>query len=69
MYRDGWHCKLLDVKSLISFNQGVMTYKFQHGLCSENRRHRLVERSIVSGYGTRNHRDLQTLKVRLEYEK
>ena len=26
-YKDGWNCNWLDVKSLISFDQGVMTYK------------------------------------------
>ena len=57
-YKDGWICKWLSVKSLISFDQGVMTYKILHDLCPENLRHR-----------TRNHGDLQISKVRLEYAK
>ena len=46
-----------------------MTSKILHGLCPENFRHKFVERSIVSEYKTRNHRDLQIPKVRLEYAK
>ena len=68
-YKDGWNCNWLDVKSLISFDQGVMTYKILHGLCPDNLRHKFVERSMVSEYKTRNHRDLQIPKVRLEYAK
>ena len=44
-----------------------MTYNILHGLCSENIRHKFVERSMISEHGTRNHRDLQILKVKLEY--
>ena len=68
-YKDGWNCNWLDVKSLISFDQGVMTYKILHGLCPDNLRHKFVERSMVSEFKTRNHRDLQMPKVRLEYTK
>ena len=68
-YKDGWSCNWLDVKSLISFYQRVMTYKILHGLCPDNLRHKFVERSMVSEYKTRNHRDLQIPKVRLEYAK
>ena len=67
--KDGWNCNLLDVKFLISFDQGVMTYKILHGLCPDNLRHKFVEISMVSEYRTRNHRDLQIPKVRLEYAK
>ena len=68
-YKDGWNCTWLDVKSLIPFDQGVMTYKILHGLCPDNLRHKFVERSMVSEFKTRNHRDLQIPKVRLEYAK
>ena len=68
-YKDGWNCNWLDVKSLISFDQGVMTYKILHGLCPDNLCHKFVERSMVSEYKTRNHRDLQIPKVRVEYVK
>ena len=52
-YKDGWNCKWLDVKSLASFDQGAMTYKILHSLCPENPCHKIVERSIISEYGTR----------------
>ena len=68
-YKNGWNCIWLDVKSLISVNHGLMTYKILHGLCPDNLRNRFVERSMVSEYKTRNHRDLQIPKVRLEYAK
>ena len=68
-YKDGWTCKLLSVKSLISFDQGFMTYKILHELCPENLRHKFTERSMISEYRTRNCRDLKIPKVRLEYAK
>ena len=37
-YKDGWTCTWLTVKSLISFDQGVMTYRILHDLCPENLR-------------------------------
>ena len=46
-----------------------LIYKILHGLCPDNLRHKFVERSMVSEYKTRNHRDLQIPKVRLEYAK
>ena len=42
-----------------------MAYKILHGLCPDNLRHKFVERSMVSEYKTRNHRDLQIPRVRL----
>ena len=68
-YKDGWNCNWLNVKYLISFDQGVMTYKILHGLCPDNLHHKFVERSMVSEYKTRNLRVLQIPKVRLEYAK
>ena len=52
-YTGGWACKWLTVKSLISFDQGVMTYRILHDLCPENVCHKLTERSTISGYRTR----------------
>ena len=43
-YKVGWNCNWLDVKTLISFNQGAMTYKILHGLCHDNLRHKFVEK-------------------------
>ena len=66
-YKEGWNCNWLHVKSLISFDQGVMTYRSLHGLCPNYLHHNFVERSMISESGTRNHRDLQISKVRSEY--
>ena len=68
-YEDGWNCNWLDVKSLISFDLGVITYKILHGLCPENLRHKFAERSMISEYKARNHRDVQSVEVTLKYAK
>ena len=68
-YKDEWNCNWLDVKSLISFDQGIMTYKILHDLCPDNLRHEFIERSMISEYKTRHHRDLQIPKVRLAHTK
>ena len=68
-YKDGWNCDWLNVKSLLSFDKGVMTYKILHDLCPENLRHKFTERSMISEYRTRNLGDLQIPKVKLEYAK
>ena len=68
-YKDGWNCNWLDVKSLISFDQGVRTYKILHCLCPYNFHHKFGERYLISEYRTRNRRDLQIPKIRLEYAK
>ena len=46
-----------------------MTYKILYNLCNDNRRHRFGERSVISEYETRNQRDLQSPKVKLEHAK
>ena len=46
-----------------------MIYKILHGLCPDNLCHKFVVRSMISEYGTRNHRVMQISKVRLEYAK
>ncbi len=68
-YKDGWTCNWLDVKSLFSFDQGVMTYKILHDLCPSNLCQKFTKRSSISEYRTRNQRDLEIPKVRLEYAK
>ena len=40
-----------------------------HVLCPDNLSHKFAERSMVSEYKARNHRDLQIAKVKLEYAK
>ena len=46
-----------------------MTHKILHGMCPDNLRHKFIERSMISEYGTRNHIGLQIPKVKLEYAK
>ena len=60
-YKDGWNFNWLDVKSLFSFDQGVMTYKILHVLFPNNLRQKFIERSMISEYGKRNHRDFPKL--------
>ena len=62
-YKDVWNYNWLYVKSLTSFNQGVMTYRILHGLYPDNLRHKSVERSMISEHRTRNHRDLKFPKL------
>ena len=68
-YKDGWTCQRLSIKSLICFDQGVMTCKILHDLCPENLRHKFTKRSMISEYKAINRGDLQIPKVRLEYAK
>ena len=46
-----------------------MTYKILHGLRPNSLRHKFFERSMISEYETRSHRDKQIPQVRLEYAK
>ena len=55
------------MKSLISFDQGVMTLKILHGLSHDNLRHKFVERSMVSEYKTRNLRYLHIPEVKFKF--
>ena len=49
-YENGWTCEWLFVKSLISYDHTVMTYKILHDLCPENLRHKFTKRSTISVY-------------------
>ena len=46
-----------------------MSYIILHDLCPDKLRNKFFERSMISKYETRKHRDLQIPKVRLEYAK
>ena len=46
-----------------------MIYKIMNGLCSDNLRGRLVTRSQISNYRTRNQLDLDTPRQNLEFSK
>ena len=51
--KDGWNCNWLSVSNLIMFDRAVMIYKIMNGLCPDNLRGRLVTRSQISNYPTR----------------
>ena len=51
------------------FDMAVMIYKIMNGLCLDNLRGRLVTRSQISNYPTKNQLDLDTLRQNLEFSK
>ena len=67
--KNGWSCNWLSVSNLIIFDRAVMIYKIMDGLSLENLRGRLVTRSQISNYPTRNHLDLDTPRQNLEFSK
>ena len=67
--KDGWKCNWLSVSNLIKFDRAVMVYKILNGLCPENLKGRLVARSQISSYRTRNQLDLDTPRQNLELSK
>lgn len=58
--KDGWISNWLSVSNLIIFDRAVMIYKIMNGLCQDNLRGRLVTRSQISKYRTRNKLDFET---------
>lgn len=67
--KDGWICNWLSVSNLIIFDSAVMIYEIMNGLCLDNLRGRLVTRSQISNYRTRNQLDLNTPRQNLEFSK
>ena len=65
----GWSCNWLSVSNLIIVDRAVMIYKIMNGLCPDNLRRRLVTRSQISNYPTRNQLDLDTPRQNLEFSK
>ena len=55
--------------NLIKFDSSVIMYKIMNGLCPDNLRRRLVTRSQISNYSTRNQLDLDTPKQNLQFSK
>ena len=64
--KDGWSCNWLSVSNLI-FDKAMMIYKIINGLCPDNLRGRLVTRSQISNYPTRNHLDLDIPRQNVEF--
>ena len=67
--KDGWSCNWLSVSNLMIFDRAVMIYKTMNGLCPDNLRGRLVTRSQISNYPTRNQLDIDTPRQNLEFSK
>ena len=67
--KDGWSFNWLSVSNLIIFDGPVMIYEVMNGLCPDNLRGRLVTRSQISNYPTRNQLDLDTPRQSLEFSK
>ena len=67
--KDGWSCYWRSVSNLIICDRAVMIYKIMNGLCPDNLRRRLVTRSQISTYPTRNQLDLDTPRQNLEFSK
>ena len=67
--KDWWNCNWLSASNLILFDRAVMIYKIMNGLCPDNLSGRLVTRSQISRYPTRNQLDLDTPRQSLEFSK
>ena len=50
----GWAEMQLSVSNVMQFDRAVMIYKIVNGLCPGNLRGRLVPRSQLASYSTRN---------------
>ena len=67
--KDRWSCNWLSVSNLIIFDRAVMIYKIMNGLCPDNLAGRLVTRSQISNYRTRNQLDLDIPRQNLRFSK
>ena len=67
--KDGWSCNWLSVSNLTIFARAVMIYRIMNGFCQDNLRGRLVTRSQISNYRTRNWLGLATPRQNLEFSK
>ena len=54
---------------LDKIDRAVMIYRIMNGLCPDNLRGRLVTRSQISSYQTRNQLDIDTPRQNLEFSK
>ena len=67
--KDGWACNWLSVSNLIKFDRALMIYKILNGLCPESLNGKLITRSQISKYQTRNQQDLDIPRLNLEFSK
>ena len=67
--KDGWTCNWLSVSNLIKFDRAIMIYKILNGQCPESLNGKLITRSQISKYQTRNQQDLDIPRLNLEFSK
>ena len=67
--KDGWTCNWLSVSNLTKFDRAIMIYKILNGLCPESLNGKLITRSQISKYQTRNQQDLDIPRLNLEFSK
>ena len=67
--KDGWSCNWFSVSNLIKFDRAVMIYKIINGLCPDNLKGKLITRSQISNYSTRNCLHLDIPRQNLEFPK
>ena len=67
--KDGWTCTWLSVSNLIKFDRAIMIYKILNGPCPESLNGKLITRSQISKYQTRNQQDLDIPRLNLEFSK
>ena len=67
--KDGWRCNWLSISNTIHFEKAIMISKIVNGLCPDTLRGRLIPRSQLSSYSTRNQSDLDILRLNLEFSK
>ena len=67
--KDNWSCSWMSVENIIRYDRSIMTYKIMNKLCPENLFDKYSPRSTISSYNTRNLKDLEIPKYRLEYPK
>ena len=59
----------MSVENTIRYDWNIMTYKIMNKLCPEILLDKYFQRSSISPYNTRNRKDLEIPRYRLEYPK
>ena len=66
-FEDGLICKWLSVLNLIKYTRAIMTYKMMNGPCPDSLIGRLITKSEISSYSTRNQLDADIPSQNLEF--
>ena len=67
--KDAFNRNILDVRELMLFDRAVMTFKIVNMLGPVGLQNKFVEKSALSNYKTRNMKNLQVQKLKLEHIK